>query len=181
MKTNFIKEGKDVGKEQINVVKLNAVISDLFDRAEKLKEKLPSDFVQNGIYSHEKDVYSKFRKYLIESGGDFMDSSAAFKTEFEDWVKDVRDLIAWVSKHESLNNLKEEINSKNFLLLRPSYGYLNERMEYSAFNLEDAALFNEENIQHFNQDFVDTLIKIPMNPIDIAELPFDLPVYQSRN
>ncbi|MFT9003166.1 MAG: hypothetical protein ABF991_00490 [Liquorilactobacillus hordei] len=170
-----------MGKEQLNIVKLNAAISDLFDRAEELKKKLPSQFVQNGVYSYDRegDAYAKFRKYFIQNRSEFMDSSADFKADFEDWVSDVQDLTTWVYRHKSLNNCEGGANSTKFLLLNSSYGYLDKNMGYSSFDLQDAALFSEQNIRNFNQDFINKFIKIPMTETSIAKLPFDLPTYNN--
>ncbi|MFT8556667.1 hypothetical protein [Liquorilactobacillus hordei] len=161
--------------------KLNAAISDLFDRAEELKKKLPSQFVQNGVYGYDKDkdAYSKFREYFIYNSNDFIELSADFNADFKNWVSDVQDLVTWVARHKSLDNCEDEANATKFLLLNSSYGYLDKNMGYSAFDLQDAALFSEQDIRDFNQDFINKFIKIPMTETSIEKLPFDLTTYNN--
>ena len=64
-----------------------------------------------------------------------------------------------------------EIKTEKFALLNPSYGYLNKDAEYKSFDLEDAAIYTQEDLDRFDLNG-DEFIRQPFTDKQLADVPF---------
>lgn len=63
-----------------------------------------------------------------------------------------------------------------YLVLNPSYGYLNQEGEYKSFNIEDAALFTSKNLEQYDIERNNTpFVLTELTTEQIQNMPFDLP------
>lgn len=64
-----------------------------------------------------------------------------------------------------------EIKTEKFALLNPSFGYLNKDTEYKSFDLEDAAIYTQEDLDRLDLNG-DEFIKQPFTDKQLADVPF---------
>ena len=64
-----------------------------------------------------------------------------------------------------------EIKTEKFALLNPSFGYLNKDTEYKSFDLEDAAIYTQEDLDRFGLNG-DEFIRQPFTDKQLADVPF---------
>ena len=71
-----------------------------------------------------------------------------------------------------LNEYPEiEIKTEKFALLNPSFGYLNKDTEYKSFDLEDAAIYTQEDLDRLDLNG-DEFIRQPFTDKQLADVPF---------
>lgn len=70
---------------------------------------------------------------------------------------------------KSTTNYNE--TAEKFALLNPSYGYLNKDAEYKSFDLEDAALFTNEDVERLGLD-EDHFVKQSFTDKQLEDVPF---------
>ena len=63
------------------------------------------------------------------------------------------------------------LSSEKFALLNPSYGYLNKDTEYKSFDLEDAAIYTQEDLDRLDLNG-DEFIRQPFTDKQLADVPF---------
>lgn len=64
-----------------------------------------------------------------------------------------------------------EIKTEKFALLNPSFGYLNKDTEYKSFDLEDAAIYTQEDLDRLDLNG-DEFIRQPFTDKQLADVPF---------
>lgn len=64
-----------------------------------------------------------------------------------------------------------EIKTDKFALLNPSFGYLNKDTEYKSFDLEDAAIYTQEDLDRLDLNG-DEFIRQPFTDKQLADVPF---------
>lgn len=91
----------------------------------------------------------------------------------------VNDLPFEIQEYPSSDNIDlsgagytyEPVETEQFALLNPSYGYLNADMEYTGFDLEEAALYTDEAMERLKLD-PNEFVKQPFTEKQLNELPF---------
>lgn len=64
-----------------------------------------------------------------------------------------------------------ETTAEKFALLNPSYGYLNKDVEYESFDLSDAAIYTDEDVERLGLD-TDDFVKQPFTDKQLEDVPF---------
>lgn len=64
-----------------------------------------------------------------------------------------------------------ETTAEKFALLNPSYGYLNKDAEYKSFDLADAAIYTDEDVERLGLD-IDDFVKQPFTDKQLEDVPF---------
>lgn len=72
--------------------------------------------------------------------------------------------------HTSTSNY-DETTAEKFALLNPSYGYLNKDVEYKSFDLADAAIYTDEDVERLGLD-IDDFVKQPFTDKQLEDVPF---------
>lgn len=65
----------------------------------------------------------------------------------------------------------DETTAEKFALLDPAYGYLNKDVEYKSFDLADAAIYTDEDIERLNLDTT-RFVKQPFTDKQLEDVPF---------
>lgn len=82
--------------------------------------------------------------------------------------------IAGISPEEWDEGIRPEnktVETEKFALFHPSYGYLNKDVEFTSFDLEDAALYTDADVERFDLDTT-AFIKQPFTDKQLEDVPF---------
>lgn len=83
---------------------------------------------------------------------------------------DIKPYSETESVQDSTSNYTET-SAEKFALLNPSFGYLNKDAEYKSFDLEEAALYTNEDMERLGLDS-DQFVKQPFTDKQLEDVPF---------